>query len=207
MTPVLPCSTENFNLQSLDIEVSSELALRFIKYMTEFGSQFSGLRMNRTKWVPRRKLIRENYMLKRDFLAVLNASNIRIRLVLDTGRIIQINLASVIKEREDKIVQVVERDPGGDAAEAKQLGGALPQAAGRTRGRGAAGWLEGSGQDGPGERGRGRGGGPLPVQEPHRQQELHHGGEGPARPGRQRLQPESGGLHRLHRQLLYAGEP
>lgn len=111
--------------------MSSELALRFIKYMTEFGKQFSGLRMNRSKWVPRRKLIRENYMVKRDFLAVLNASNIKIRLVLDTGRIIQINLASVIKERADKIVQVAQLDQGGDALKTEQPRGALPKEAHR----------------------------------------------------------------------------
>lgn len=99
---------QNYHLRNLDLQLSTELFSKLIKFAMKFKEQLDGLRIRNSKWIPRRKILRENASYKKDFLLKVNVSSIQVQIQSESGDQCIISLASCNKDPLDNIKSVVD---------------------------------------------------------------------------------------------------
>lgn len=99
--------SESYHLRNFDIKLSTELVAKLTKFGVKIMGQIKGLRLKRARWMPRRKVLRENAGHKRDFIMKLNLSNINIQINAESRDYFVIKLASCYKKTVDVIEPTV----------------------------------------------------------------------------------------------------
>lgn len=98
----------NYHLRNLELQLGTELFSKLAKAVIKLKEQLDGLRIRNSKWIPRRRLLKENSSYKKDFLMKVNVSNIRVQIQSESGDQCIIYLASCNKEPLDTIKSVVQ---------------------------------------------------------------------------------------------------
>jgi hypothetical protein len=104
---------ESYHLRNFEADCSSHLLSKLLVYGAHAGKMFAvspahqGLRLKRSRWTPRRKVLRENAGLKRDYILKANLNNIRLRVTTETGDRFELNVGSLVKDPLDLVDPVV----------------------------------------------------------------------------------------------------
>src|SRR3990167_2226559 len=98
---------ESYNLRNLDLAIPIELAGKLAVFGMNTKEQFGGLRMKQARWIPRRKMLRDNGALKQDFVLKINVSNVKLVINLNSDEFVMLKLGSAIKENYDEVEELV----------------------------------------------------------------------------------------------------
>jgi hypothetical protein len=98
---------DSYLLRNFEASLSSELLARLYLFGIKAKEQFGGLKIKSSRWVPRRKMLKDNAALKQDFILKLNVSNINLKINLEGDKYFMLNIASIQKEREEFIEPVI----------------------------------------------------------------------------------------------------
>jgi hypothetical protein len=95
--------SESYHLRNFEIKLSTELVAKLTRFGLKINEQIKGLNLKRARWMPRRKVLRENAGFKRDFILKLNLSNINIQINAESKDYFIVKLASCYKKPMDTI--------------------------------------------------------------------------------------------------------
>lgn len=94
---------ESYHLRNFEAKLSTELLSKLGRFGVKINEQIKGLNLKRARWMPRRKILRENAAHKRDFIMKLNLSNINIQIFAESKDYFVIKLASCYKKYQEMI--------------------------------------------------------------------------------------------------------
>lgn len=98
---------ESYNLRNLDVALPIELAGKLAMFAMNAKEQFGGLRLKQARWIPRRKMLRDNGSLKQDFVLKINVSNVKLVINLTPEDFVMLKIGSAIKENYDEVEELV----------------------------------------------------------------------------------------------------
>lgn len=99
--------SESYHLRNFDIKLTTELVAKLARFGVKINEQIKGLNLKRARWMPRRKVLRENAGHKRDFIMQLNLSNINIQVHAESKDFFVVKLASCYKKPMETIESTI----------------------------------------------------------------------------------------------------
>ena len=99
--------SESYHLRNFEAKLSTELLGKLGRFGVKINEQIKGLNLKRARWMPRRKVLRENAAHKRDFILKMNLSNINIQINAESGDYFVVKLASCYKKAQQIIEPTV----------------------------------------------------------------------------------------------------
>ena len=89
---------DTYNVRNVEANLSSEQLAKLYLFGIKAAEQFGGLRIKSSRWVPRRKMLKDNASIKQDFIMKINVSNIHVKIYLETNRYFSLNIGSITRE-------------------------------------------------------------------------------------------------------------
>lgn len=98
---------ENHHLRNLELKLSNQMLSKMVKMALKLKEQMDGLRIRNSKWIPRRKILKENAALKRDSILKVDVSNIQVNIFSESGVRFSITIGNINKEPQTVFKPVV----------------------------------------------------------------------------------------------------
>lgn len=89
---------DNYHLRNLELKLSTEMLSKLVKMGLKLKEQMDGLNIKNSKWIPRRKILKENAAFKRDFIMKVDVNNIEVDIYSESGVNLSLSLGSITKE-------------------------------------------------------------------------------------------------------------